>query len=328
MLNRRTFSALLLSNALLLKSSLLFAGENDAAFIPEPEESGYIPTPQGRLWYRINGKRHFSAGKTPLVCLHGGPGSSHHYLLPLLDLANERPVILYDQLDCGLADRPNDKKNWTVERFVSEIDILRNALNLSSVALYGNSCRSTWIAPYAAQNPAGLEAIIFASPYLAAEPFQKDVAVLRKALPAEIIDTLETHEQAGSIHSDEYHDAVYTWYKRHVCRLEVWPDHLMRTIDLFNNDLYEYMWGPSEPKLTGTLDSFDARADLKKIKAPCWFVCGEFDEMTPATTRAFADLSPNATFSAIKNASHTPHIEQRAEFINQASMFLAKHADT
>lgn len=328
MLNRRTFTSLLLSNTLLLKSSLLFATRSENTIIPDPEESGYIPTPQGRLWYRINGKRHFSAGKTPLVCLHGGPGSSHHYLSPLIDLAKERPVIFYDQLDCGLSDRPNDKKNWTVERFVSEIDILRNALNLSSVALYGNSCGSTWIAPYAAKNPAGLEAVIFASPYLAAEPFLKDVAVLRKALPADILNTLETHEQAGTTHSDEYHDAVYAWYKRHVCRLEVWPDYLMRTIDLFSNDLYEYMWGPSEPKLTGTLAAFDAREDLKNIKAPCWYVCGEFDEMTPATTKAFSELSPNATFSAIKNASHTPHIEQRADFIRQASIFLAKHADT
>jgi proline iminopeptidase len=152
MINRRNFSKLLISNSLLMQSSLLFAADKVAqSSIPDPEESGYIPTPNGRIWYRINGKEHFSAGKTPLVCLHGGPGSSHHYLLPLLDLAKDRPVILYDQLDCGLADRPNVKKNWTVKRFVAEIDILRDALNLSEIALYGNSCGSTWIAPYAAK---------------------------------------------------------------------------------------------------------------------------------------------------------------------------------
>lgn len=329
MINRRDFSKSLVANTLLLNSQLLFAANNNSEItIPDPEESGYIATPQGRLWYRINGKRHFSAGKTPLVCLHGGPGSSHHYLLPLVELANDRPVIFYDQLDCGLADRPNEKRNWTVARFVSEIDILRDTLNLSELALYGNSCGSTWIAPYAAKNPAGLEAVIFASPYLAAAPFLKDAAILRQALPADVLKVMETHELAGTIHSDEYQEAVYTWYKRHVCRNEVWPDYLMRTIELFSNDLYEYMWGPSEPKLSGTLASFDASEALKKIKTPCWFVCGEHDEMTPATTQAFSRLAPHSTFSEIKNASHTPHIEQPVEFMQQAKAFLDKHADS
>jgi proline-specific peptidase len=329
MINRRNFSKLLISNSLLMQSSLLFAADKVAqSSIPDPEESGYIATPNGRIWYRINGKEHFSAGKTPLVCLHGGPGSSHHYLLPLLDLATERPVILYDQLDCGLADRPNDKDNWTVKRFVAEIDILREALNLSELALYGNSCGSTWIAPYAAENPGGLNAVIFASPFLAAEPYLRDAQVLREALPPEILEVMMMHEAAESTHSDEYHAAVYTWYKRHVCRSEVWPDYLMRTIALFSNELYEYMWGPSEATLNGTLKTFDARSDLQKINAPCWYVCGEYDEMTPASTEAFSKLSKNAKFSVIENASHTPHIEQRSIFMQQASAFLNGHADS
>lgn len=326
--NRRQFQQSLLACSLLGSSPLAFSATDiKSAVIPEAEESGYIATPHGRLWYRINGKAHFSAGKTPLVCLHGGPGSSHHYLLPLVDLADTRPVILFDQLDCGLSDRPGRNENWKTERFVSEIDIVRDALNLSSVALYGNSCGSTWIAPYVANNPAGVRAVIFASPFLAAKPFQQDTARLRAALPPATLATLLRHETAGTTHSDEYHEAVFAWYKRHVCRLPDWPRYLMRTIDLFNNDLYGYMWGPSEPKLNGTLASFDVSADLKKIAAPSWFVCGEFDEMTPSTTRAFAKMTENSKFTAIADASHTPHIEQRDKFMNLARAFLDENAD-
>lgn len=325
--SRRSFLKFSLLNLLSIRFAALSASESTSAWLPEPQEAGYVPTPHGRLWYRINGKEHFANGKTPLLCLHGGPGASHHYLLPLLDLADERPVIFYDQLDCGLSERPNNKANWTTERFVSEIDTVRNALNLSQVALYGNSCGSTWIAPYAARNPAGLRAAIFASPFLAAEPFIKDVEKLRAALPPEILQTMEEHETAGTTDSEAYHDAVFTWYQRHVCRNDPWPNYLMRTIELFGNDLYHYMWGPAEPKLDGVLKDFDARGMLEKIKCPSWYVCGEFDEMTPKTTKGFAELTPDAQFTAIKNASHTPHIEQREVFMTATRRFLAANAD-
>lgn len=326
-LSRRVFTKGMVLSSLMVQSKLSLSLEQHSDFIPAPEESGYIATQGGNIWYRINGKEHFAKGKTPLLCLHGGPGSSHNYLLPLVDLAAERPVILYDQLDCGLSDRPGKKENWTVERFVSEIDSIREALNLSEIALYGNSCGATWIAPYASKIPNGLNAVIFGSPFLAAEPFVKDVNRLRKELPDEIRKVLEHHEEQGTTNSDEYHEAVFFWYKRHVCRVQPWPDHIMRTIELFSNDLYEYMWGPSEPKLTGTLSTFDVTEDLKRIKSPCWYVCGEFDEMTPKTTEAFSKLTPGAEFTSIKNASHTPHIEQRQEFMALASRFLERYAD-
>ena len=71
--------------------------------------------------------------------VHGGPGSSHAGFIPALPLADDRAVILYDQLDNGRSDAPNDPFNWTVERFVSEIDAIRAALNLRQFHLLGQS---------------------------------------------------------------------------------------------------------------------------------------------------------------------------------------------
>jgi pimeloyl-ACP methyl ester carboxylesterase len=70
---------------------------------PDPEVAGYIAVEGGRAWYRINGIGPFAECKVPPLVLHGGPGFWHHYLLTLTDLADERPVILYDQLDSGWA---------------------------------------------------------------------------------------------------------------------------------------------------------------------------------------------------------------------------------
>ena len=52
--------------------------------------------------------------RPPVVFLHGGPGGTHAAYLDALALADERAVILYDQLDSGRSDRPNNPANWTV----------------------------------------------------------------------------------------------------------------------------------------------------------------------------------------------------------------------
>jgi len=54
--------------------------------------------------------------------VHGGPGATHDYMMPLAALGKDRPVVFWDQLDCGESDHPQKPDNWTVERYVSEID--------------------------------------------------------------------------------------------------------------------------------------------------------------------------------------------------------------
>ena len=63
---------------------------------------GYVDFRGYRTWYRVAGE--LESGATPLLALHGGPGSTHHYFAPLEGLAKERPVVLYDQIGCGSSD--------------------------------------------------------------------------------------------------------------------------------------------------------------------------------------------------------------------------------
>src|SRR6266540_2413750 len=97
---------------------------------------GYIAVEGGRVWYRIAGE-----GRTgiPLLTLHGGPGYPHDYLEPLERLADERPVIFYDQLGCGKSEHPNDASLWQADRFVRELAQVREALGLDRMHLFGHS---------------------------------------------------------------------------------------------------------------------------------------------------------------------------------------------
>ena len=78
---------------------------------------------------------------------------------------------------------------------------------------------------------------------------------LRADLPREVQDTLLKHEAAGTTQDPAYEEAVLMFYRRHVCRLEPWPDCLNRTFAQLAADpeVYHTMNGPSEFHVTGTL---------------------------------------------------------------------------
>jgi proline iminopeptidase len=67
--------------------------------IPQPAESGTTQGTDVPLYWVRYGER--GAG-IPMLLLHGGPGASHDYLLPqMLQLADRRPLYLYDQRGGG-----------------------------------------------------------------------------------------------------------------------------------------------------------------------------------------------------------------------------------
>src|ERR1700743_3640858 len=76
---------------------------------PEPTQELHVPVRGGSIYVRVNGD--LKSSHTPVIFVNGGPGASHEYYLPAVALADQRAVILYDQLDTGLSDHKNDPFN-------------------------------------------------------------------------------------------------------------------------------------------------------------------------------------------------------------------------
>ncbi len=284
-------------------------------------KEGHVETPEGRLWYGISGET--DSTNTPMIVIHGGPGMSHHYLLPLQELSAERPVIFYDQLDAGLSDRPNNPQNWHLDRFLKEIDFLREALDIPKLILFGNSWGGTLAAAYASSKPAGIERVILSSPLINTERWLSDNHRYRLQLPAETIATMNQCEATGNTQSEEYLNAVDVFYKRHFCRIDPWPDYLEKTFDLLNEQCYSGMWGPNEFTCSGVLKNYDGTSALRNIKAPTLVTCGEFDEATPTSCRKFVEYIPDAQFLEFEGASHLAFIEVRKKYLSAISEFIA-----
>ncbi|MFP6758705.1 MAG: proline iminopeptidase-family hydrolase [Alphaproteobacteria bacterium] len=291
----------------------------DGAFTALPEGEGRLSVQGGEIWYRVTG----SGPGAPLLIIHGGPGFSHDYLLPLEALGRDRPVIFYDQLDCGLSDRPGDPANWRLPRFVSEIESIKRDLGLTQFHILGHSWGGAVAIEYAAVSRNTVLGCVLASPLISAARWVEDNRRWRRLLPPNVLATLEQHERAGTLQSDAYQAAVRVFYDRHLCRLSPWPPALTASLDKGNSDLYVNMWGETEFNATGSLRSYDGSENLARIDSPILFTCGEFDEAPPMTMYRYAKLVADSEVRIFKDASHTPHLEQTAAYNQAVSIFLS-----
>jgi L-proline amide hydrolase len=287
---------------------------------------GRLPSSGHEVWYRIVGDGE-DAGKLPVLLLHGGPGATHDYLESLEALAETgRRAIFYDQLGCGRSDLPDDPSLYTVGLFVEEVGAVRRELGLERLHLFGNSWGGMLGMEYALTQPAGLASLVVASSPSSMEQWVSETARLRRELPRDVQETLDLHEAAGTTDSQEYTDACLVFYKRHVCRLDEWPDYVMRSFEFLDRHglVYRTMNGPSEFHVTGTLRHWDITDRLGEIRVPTLVVSGEHDEATPAINRTVSGAIPGARSKILPGCSHMAHVEDPEGYVRLLNGFFSE----
>jgi L-proline amide hydrolase len=258
---------------------------------------------------------------------------THDYLLPLKALAAEgRQVVFYDQLGNGnsmhLPEKAGDTEFWTPELFLTELDEVVNILDLGAgFHFLGQSWGGMLGIEYAVRRPKELASLILSDSPSSMATWANELGKLRDALPVDVRRVLDECEATGATDSDEYAAATLFFYRRHLCRLDPWPEPMQRTYDLSVQfpTVYGTMIGASEFNVTGSLRSWNMDDQLSRIAVPTLVVNGEFDEATDEVVRASRELIPDVEYREIAGASHTPHLEQPNVTIPLFAEFLARH---
>ncbi len=290
------------------------------------DASGRIAVPGGNVsWSRFG-----DGGGVPLLVIHGGPGLTSSYLENFTALGDARPVFTWDQLECGQSDRPNDRRLWTLERFVEELDAVRAALAPGPVHVLGHSWGTTlameWLMT---KRPTGVASVIFASPCLSSPRWIEDTRALVAGLSPEAQSAIAEAERSGNFSTPGYHAAAWgEWIHAHIVRT-LPPEAIAALLGSLaevnaNLELLEHMWGPSDFTVTGTLKTFDRTSDLGALRMPVLFHCGEFDEARPDTIREQAALTPHAEVAIIAGAGHLTMIDAPEEANRSIRVFLAR----
>ncbi len=284
---------------------------------------GFCEVPGGKIWYQRN-NNNLVDKKTPLICIHGGPGYTHNSFIHLANL--DREVVFYDQLGCGQSDRPNDASLWTIERHVEELDCLIKHLVLSSdfnsVCLLGHSWGSIVALEYAVKYPQKIESLIFASACISVPKWIEDSKRLIKELSKEDQRAIKLGSQLGEYHSDKYITASNSYYKNFICRAEPKPKELLLSDKMSGPEVYLNMWGPNEFTLLGSLKDYDGSQKLKHINVPTLITCGRYDEGTPEASKYYASLLSSSSLSVIENSAHFPHVEQKENYLEVLESFF------
>ena len=155
----------------------------------------------------------------------------------------------------------------------------------------------------------GIVSLTLASAVLSV-PRQVAVAnELLRTLPAETQAAIARGEASGDFDSDEYQAASLEFMQRYVCRLDVSPDGLVRSIEAHNPAVYREMQGPSEFTITGNFKDWDRVERAHEIAVPTLLTCGRYDECTPELHAFYASLIPGAATGRLRG--ERPHGARR-----------------
>ncbi len=274
-----------------------------------------IQTPSGtfEVWTRKVGDH----PKVKVLMVHGGPGATHEYLLPLETTLAEAgfEFYFYDQLGSFFSDQPDDQSLWEIDRFVDEVEQVRVALGLDRFVLYGQSWGGMLGIEYALAHPEPLQGLVISN-MMSSIPAYNDYAE-RVLLPGMDQDALAEIRRLEA--ADETSDPAYEglllehYYVDHVCRmpLEEWPAEVLSSFEHINHGVYDLMNGPSELGAIGTFKDWDRSGDLASIDVPTLVMAAEHDTMDPKHLRWMAEQLPRGSFHLSPAGSHLALVDDR-----------------
>ena len=282
---------------------------------------GYVQFRGYRTWYRFVGD--LNSPVTPLLALHGGPGSTHNYFGPLEGLAAQRPVVVYDQIGCGKSDRPEDIE-WSVDVFRDEVAAVRDQLGLERIHLLGTSWGGMLAQEHVLSGAQGIVSLVLSSTLANLALWNEEQLRLRAALPSDVIEVLDRHEKAGTYDDPEYEEAMEAYFDRHFYRGPKPRAELEAMAAQKAPDVYRAMQGPNEWTTTGALKGWDTRDRLKEIDVPTLVARGRYDMCTDRIAAELVDGIRGAREVVFEESSHTPVLEEPDKYLEVVGEFLAE----
>ena len=293
------------------------AAAQSADLPTDPAADWSVPTSEhrvavegGKVWARVNGV--IGEGAPPVIIIHGGPGGTHVSFGGLLSLADQRPVILYDQLDSGMSDRPEDPANWRPERFVAELEAIRKELNVTRWHVIGHSWGAALALEYAAAYPQHTASAVLSGTFISTPHWITGTNLLIRDLPDNVAAAIRACEGPNPPGADICEPATAAFYAAYNGRADrPAPSPNARAYRQryggkgFNGTVYNAMWGPTEFRASGSLATYDATHLLPRVDGNrILFVVGQYDEARIDTVQDFVALTPGAELAVVPGGSH------------------------
>jgi proline iminopeptidase len=291
-----------------------------------------VSTPAGT--WRVWTKRIGNNPELKLLLLHGGPGCTHEYLeacdsyLPAAGIE----YYYYDQLGSGRSDQPDLPSLWELDRFVDEVEQVRQALGLerSNFVLYGQSWGGILAMEYALRYQTHLRGLVISNMMSSAPAYN---AYARQVLMPEMdqaaLAEIQSLEGSGNTENARYMELLTEQhYVHHVLRMPVekWPDPVQRAFAHINPSIYVSMQGPSELGISGNakLANWECTDRLASIEVPTLVIGARHDTMDPEHMEMMARQLQKGRYLHCPDGSHLAMYDDQQRYFAGLVEFLHK----
>ncbi len=204
-----------------------------------------------------------------------------------------------------------------------EVDEVREALGLDRVHLLGQSWGGWLAIEYMLTRPSGIVSLTLASTSCSTAEFVREANKLIDELPPDMRDAIRQGDRDGVFDSPEYMRGMNEFYQRHVCRLDPWPDSMMRTgANLEGNAVYLTMNGPNEFTVIGNLKDWDRTDRLSEIGVPTLITVGRHDEIPPVCAETMHRRIQGSEMHVFEKSGHCAHLEEPEVYMPLLRDFL------
>ena len=279
--------------------------------------------------YKVWTKRFGNNPDMKVLLLHGGPAMTHEYLECFESFFPQANIEFYeyDQLGSYYSDQPSDTSLWTIDRFVEEVETVRQKLGLTPDNFYllGNSWGGLLAMEYALKYQENMKGLIVCNMTADFGKYEAYNAQLRSQLRPTLLDTLKSYEEKEDYFNPEYAEIVMNeYYTKHICRIPIenWPDPWMRSLEHVNPDVYVYMQGPSEFVPGGILKGWSVWDRLPEIEVPTLTVGAKYDTMNPEEMEEMSELVQNGRYLFCPNGSHLAMWDDQEVFMEGVINFI------
>ena len=285
-----------------------------------------IETPKGtfQVWTKRFGKN----PRIKILLLHGGPAATHEYMecFETFFLREGFEFYEYDQLGSYYSDQPEDSSLWTIDRFVDEVDQVRKAIGADSSNFYvlGNSWGGILAMEYALKHQNQMKALLVSNMMASAPEYGKYASeVLAKQMDSAVLSEIRDIERKGDFENPRYMDLLIPhFYKKHICRLDVWPDGVDRAFKHLHAGIYTLMQGPSEFGIQGRLAQWDITHRLPEITKPTLMIGAKYDTMDPKAMEAQSKMVKNGRYLYCPNGSHMAMWDDQKIYMDGVVQFI------
>jgi proline-specific peptidase len=254
---------------------------------------------------------------TTILTLHGGPGlgSRDNDWGSFLPFADTHRVISFDQRGNGESE---GAEPYSHEQFVSDIEALRQQLDLGKIILTGGSYGGFIALEYALRYQQHLQAIILRDT-AASNAFQgiAKQRALESGLPMDRVALDRLFD--GNVKDDQEFRESFGMIQP-LYNVDYDPVAGLKQLNAipFRFETHNWAFSRNQP-------NYNIVARLPEIHVPTLVVVGRHDWITPLkASEEIAAGIPNSKLVIFEHSGHSPQTEERDTFLKTVDQFLAE----